>query len=211
MEKKKKLPVYNLIITEGDDATEINFISLVEDPAIEIDYYTFSKEATSKVNFKIQDAEKQMIAGCLMVPNMPIYRRDPQTDEEYYVVMSEQTIENAVKKFAKKGFNVNINANHSTDVPGAFLMENWIISDPKNDKSNTFGFSNLVKGSWFGIVYLESEAWAKYIKSGELKTGGFSVEGIFSTGEIVDNISMSSDDEFLSFIADILLDNKFKL
>lgn len=208
--KKKKLPIYDLIISEFDDATEVNYLSLVESPAIEVNYVAFSKENTNKVKFKIQNAEKQMVCGPIAIPGLPIYRRNEDTGEEYYVQMSPKTIENAVKKFAKKGFNTHINANHSTNVP-AYLMENWLIVDSKNDKSNSYGFSNLPVGTWMGVIFLENEAWQKYIKSGELSVGGVSLEGIFSTGEVIGSISMSSDDEFLSFIADILLDNKFEL
>ena len=207
---KKKLPVYNLLINEFDESTEVNYISLVENPAIEVNFVTFSTENKSKFKFKIQDASKQMICGPMMIPNLPIYRVNPDTKEEYYVVMSEQTIENAVKKFAKKGFNTHINAEHSVNVPGAYLMENWIISDMKNDKSNLFGFSNLPVGTWMGIIHLENEAWNKYIMSGELSIGGISVEGIFAQGEQVDSISMQySSDDFLSYLADLLLDNEF--
>ena len=205
--KKKKLPIYDLIINEFDEKTNVNYISLVENPAIEVDYYAFSKDEKAKFKFKIQDSVKRNLAGPLMIPNMPIYRVDENTGEEYYVTMSEQTIENAVKKFARNGFNNNINAHHSTDVPGAYLVENWIISDPKSDKSTTFNFSNLPKGTWFGVVHLEEDVWNQYIKSGELKLGGFSVEGIFSQGKIVGEMEFSKkeQEDFLSFLADILI------
>src|ERR1035437_1217403 len=113
--KKKRLPIYDLIISEEDDSTEVNYLSLVSDPAIEVNYVAFSKENTNKFMFKIKDAEKQMVCGPIAIPGLPIYRRNPDTGEEYYVQMSPKTIENAVKKFAKKGFNTHINANHSMD------------------------------------------------------------------------------------------------
>lgn len=213
---KKKLPIYNLVINEDDnDKTLVNYISLVETPAIEVDYVVFSDNKDKKFRFKIQDSEKRCLAGPLMIPNLPIYRVNQDTKEEYYVVMSEETIENAVKKFSKNQLGTNINANHNTDIDGAFLMEHWIISDPKNDKSNTFKFSNLPKGTWFGIVHLDEPTWDKYIKSGDLKLGGFSVEGMFNMGDIIgekgyEMKKQNEEIEFLELIAKLLDESTFQ-
>ncbi len=187
MENDKKLPVYKLVINEcnGDvcDSTETNFISMVETPAIDIDYIAFSKDSVKKAHtFKVQDTGKRMLVGPLMVADLPIYRRNPNTGEEYYVVFDSEAIENAVKNFSKKGYNSNINIEHDVQVENAYLMESWIVTDPKKDKSAAFGFKNITKGSWMGIVYCPNdEVWNTYIKSGQLK--GFSVEGIYGQSD----------------------------
>ena len=181
-EFKKKLPVFALSVTECTDQmcdiTETNFISLVETPAIEVNYIAFSKDQPKPHSFKIQDSEQHKLIGPLMIADTPIYRRNQDTNEEYYVTFDAKSIENSVKNFTKKGYNSHINMSHADDVEGAYLMESWIVTDPKNDKSAAYGFKGITKGSWFGTVYCPNQAiWDTYITSGQLK--GFSVEGMF--------------------------------
>ena len=196
-EFKKKLPVFALSVTECTDqmcdATETNFISMVETPAIEVNYIAFSKEQPKPHSFKIQDSEQHKLIGPLMLADTPIYRKNPDTGEEYYVTFDSQAIENSVKNFTKKGYNSHINMNHADDVEGAYLMESWIVTDPANDKSKAYGFKGITKGSWFGIVYCPNKAvWDTYIKSGVLK--GFSVEGMYSqSSQPVDYFNSQKD------------------
>ena len=181
---KKRYPVYSLMVNEctdnSCDTTETNFISLVENPAIEVDFIAFSKDSKKKAHsFKIQDSSKHMLCGPLMLADTPIYRRNDDTGEEYYVVFDALAIENSVKNFARKGYNSNINMEHDSQVDNAYLMESWIVTDSKNDKAAAYGFKNIPKGSWMGIVHLPNEeVWNDYIKNGNLK--GFSVEGIYA-------------------------------
>ena len=62
-------------------------------------------------------------------------------------------------------------------IEDVYLAENWIVDEPKNDKSNIFGYS-LEKGSWFGLFKINNESfWNDYIKTGKVK--GVSAEGYF--------------------------------
>lgn len=181
--EKDKLPVYSLTINECTDNmcdnTETNFISLVETPAIEVDFIAFSDKQVKPQSFKVQDKAKHQLIGPLMIADQPIFRRNPNTGEEYYVKFDAQSIENAVKNFSKKGYNSNINMEHDVQVEGAYLMESWIVTDPKKDKSAAYGFKNITKGSWMGIVYCPNEEiFNNYVTNGTLK--GFSVEGMYA-------------------------------
>jgi hypothetical protein len=180
-ENKKKLATYELIIND-EDGTYVNFISLVKSPAIEVNWIAFSEDQPKKQKFKIQNAEKRMLSSAVMIPNMPIFRKNPDTGEEYFVVMTEETIEKAVKKFFKNGYTSNINQNHDDKVAGAYVIESWLTTG-KDDKSKQYGF-DLPAGSWFATVFIDNqEYWDAYIKTGELKGGGFSVEGMFTMAE----------------------------
>lgn len=201
----EKLKVYKLTINAEDDETIVNMISIVEDPAIEIQYLAFSKEQPVKEIFKIQDTAKRNLLGPLMVPDTLIYRRNQTTGEEFYVVMDAITIENAVKKFAKKRYNSNINANHSDHIVGGTLIESWIVTDPTNDKANAYGFKDIKAGTWFGVVNLEPDAWNAYINQGDLKFGGFSIEGIFEKSkEPIDMAFETNLDPDLMCLAEIV-------
>ncbi len=182
-ETPKKIPIYNITVNECTeeycDMTETNFISLVTTPAIEVDFLAFSEDSSiKKHSFKIQDESKKMLIGPLMICDLPIYRKNPDTGEEYYVQFGAEAIENSIKNWAKKGYNHNINMQHDTPVDGAYLMEVWTVIDPKKDKSASYNFKGITPNSAMGIVYVPNQkVWDEYIKTGILK--GFSVEGMY--------------------------------
>jgi hypothetical protein len=210
----KKLPVYELIIND-EAGTYVNMISLVKNPAIEVNWVAFSKDTPVKQKFKIIDAEKRMLSSAVMIPNQQIYRKNPDTGEEYYVTMSTETIEKAVKKFFKNGFMSNINQNHDDMVSGAYVVESWLTTE--NDKSKQFGY-DLPIGSWFATIFIENqEYWDAYIKTGKLK-GGFSVEGMFAMSDknIVDSIEQSKifskeEKEQIELLCKFFIDNEYEI
>lgn len=184
---QNKLPVYALTVQECSDGacpTEATAIALVTTPAIEVNFVAFSadeKPKTKPMKFKIQDAAKHMLVGPIMLADTPIYRRDPETQEEYYVTFDSQSINNIMKNMMKRGFNKNINVQHDDEatVDGAYLLEAWQVVDPKHDKLNSYGFKDIPVGSFGGVIYCPNEEiWNKYITTGELK--GFSIEGVFA-------------------------------
>lgn len=172
-----KLPTYEMRIDNPEEG--VQFISVVEDPAIEINWFAFSKDS-SQFNFKFADEEKRMIAGPFMIPDLKIFRRDSQGNE-FNVYFTAETIEKIVKKFMREQRVLNVNEEHTQKIAPAFVMENWIIEDPETDKSTLYGF-NLPKGTWFGVMHVEDEDyWKDYIKTGKVK--GFSVEGLMSLSD----------------------------
>ena len=122
--------------------------------------------------------EKQIVATPIMVPNKLIPRKD-EDGELYYVYFTEDTIKKIAYSFAHSKNTDSINLEHDMNsmIEDVYLAESWIIDEPKNDKSNMFGYS-LEKGSWFGLFKVNNETfWKDYIKSGKVK--GVSVEGYF--------------------------------
>lgn len=162
----EKLPVYEIIIDENDELTGVDFISLVDDPAMELNWIKMEKQ---KIQFKA-DKKKKMVYGVFIVPDKMIYREDPQMGQ-YYTYFSKDTIEMIVKKFNKNNFNKNINFQHGDNKVKGFVVENFITSDKiKVD----FGFE-VPDGSWVGSVHIEDEMfWNDFIETESLK--GFSVE-----------------------------------
>ncbi len=79
----RELPLYDIIIDLDDPETTVSFNSLVANPAHEKSFETFSK----KIAYQFND-EEQVITGVAISANTPIFRRDPQTGEEYYVNFS---------------------------------------------------------------------------------------------------------------------------
>lgn len=166
------LPVYKLVI-DDEDETGVEFISLVDVPAIEYNWQAFSQQQEFKA-----DQDRRIVTGAFMIANLPIYRRDG--DREYYVVFDKETIEQIRDKFHRKGLGTNTNVMHSEVVDGVFLIESFIVDGTRGIKSPE-GFGKVSDGSWFGSFKVENdEIWNDFVKTG--KFNGFSVEGFFKEG-----------------------------
>jgi len=173
------LPIYRLDINEFDEETGIDFVSLVEAPAVERDFQAFNN--TQK--FAIQDEEKRIVSGVAMVADMPIYRRDAIRGE-YYVVFDKDSIFKIAKKWARSNKYDSVNAHHKTPIEeGVSLFESYIV-DRERGVMSPKGYEDVADGSWF-VSYLidNDDVWAK-VKAGEFK--GFSVEGVFDFVSEVD-------------------------
>jgi len=133
--------------------------------------------------FKAQ-ADKYELAGPLMVADKLIPRYD-EDGNKYMVFFDAEGIKKLSYKLMKNKLIDSVNIEHDPDksVSDLTLVESWLVTDPENDKSNSYGYK-LTKGSWFGIYKVNSkEIWDKYIKTGAVK--GFSVEGIFADKTIL--------------------------
>jgi len=166
---KKDLPIFDIILNEEDLSQGVGMISLVDEPAIGVEWIKLSKQA--EMSFKA-DKEKQMLYGPFLIPNMLIYRQD-DINGEYYVRFSKQEIDKIATKFNEDLNSRNINLMHTDTKVDAFVAQNWVI-EGEQDKSRNLGF-DLPEGSWFGGVKIkDQDFWTKKVKNDEVK--GFSVE-----------------------------------
>jgi hypothetical protein len=163
----RELPIYDIKLT--DDSQGVGFISLVDVPAIGVDWIKLSNE--SQLSFKA-DKEKQLLYGPFLIPNKLIYRHDEKMGE-YYVRFSKEEIEKIASKFNEDLNNKNINFQHSDQKVEAFVASNWMI-EGEHDKSHNMGF-DLPEGTWFGGVKVKDLSfWTDKVKTDEVR--GFSVE-----------------------------------
>ena len=216
----KKLRTIELLITDDFDKDKVDYISLVDDPAIQVDWVAFSNKEIKPYKFKVTDESQHKLVGPLMIPNQKIYRNNRDNEgnitEEWNVVFSEKSIENASKKYFANGFNKNVNINHDEKVDGVCIMESWIIQDPECDKAKLYGFGNLPKGTWMATFHVKNDdIWEGFIKTGKLL--GFSVEGLFIQGEEVFSRATEEEDfneeeiELINKTIEFLLRNPDKL
>ena len=155
------------ILDRRADATSLNNDTLTN--LIESGRLAFSQDTLD---------EQQLVATPIMVPNKLIPRMDENGDK-YYVYFTEETIKKIAYAFANAKNADKINYEHDMEsmVDDVYVAEQWLIDEPKNDKSNMFGY-DLPKGTWFGLFKIDNEDfWIDYIKSGKVK--GVSVEGYF--------------------------------
>lgn len=190
------LPTYQLVISKNEnDETEVDFVSLVDRPAIERDFLAFK----DRVFLSVEDEERRIVSGPAMIPDMPIYRKDKERGE-YYVVFTADTISQIAQRFFKKGYQANINLDHKRKdiVKDSMFYESWIV-DREKGKQPLKGFEDVPDGTWFLTAKINNaDTWEK-VKSGEVR--GFSVEGLFEYVEIEDNVT---EEEAMSEIARIL-------
>ena len=167
-------PIYELKINEKvQDDAEVSFVALVDAPAIKRDFLAFK----DVVKFEVLSEDQHIITGPLMVPDQLIYRNSEKFGE-HYVKFSSDTIKNISIKFAKKGYQNNVNIMHDSNmqVQGLTMFESF-ISNSKRGVKPMAAFSDLPDGTWFGSFFVENpEVW-QLVKSGNVK--GFSVEGMF--------------------------------
>jgi hypothetical protein len=165
----KDLPIFDIILNEDDLNQGVGMISLVDNPAIGVDWIKLSKQA--QISFKA-DKERQMLYGPFLIPNMLIYRQD-EVNGEYYVRFSKQEIDKIATKFNEDLNSKNINLMHTDTKVDAFVAQNWVI-EGEQDKSRNLGF-DLPEGAWFGGVKIKDQNfWNEKVKNDEVK--GFSVE-----------------------------------
>ena len=192
--------IVELVIDEDSQELAIDAISLVSAPAIEENWVFFGKEKNNLTLAKV-DEEKRMLVSPALIPDKQIFRYDPNTDSEYYVYFSKDTVRKASELYLKNNNHHKATQEHSERVSGVLTVESWIIEDTKTDKSTLYGFS-LPKGTWMVKMKIENdELWSK-IKSGELK--GLSIEGYFTDKMEKMSETTPTDYEILSALNEII-------
>lgn len=152
---------------------EVNFIGLVDRPAIEKNFQAFKESK----KFTFND-ERRIISGPCMVAGMPLYRNDNQLGE-YFVEFDKPAIFTIVEKFHAKGFLQKFNLFHDdTQQVGDVTIFNSFISDTSLGVKPLGGFEDVADGSWFISAKVNNDLVWQKVKSGEIK--GFSVEGLFA-------------------------------
>ena len=184
----KKLKKYSVVA----DSSDVYAISLVEEPAIEIDYVAFDKDKETKPNLKFiedKENEKYMILGPALIPDKNIYRN--YDGNEFYVSFSAECIEKLSHNFVKNCYGDGcFTKDHNGFCDGCSLAESWIKTS-ENDKSVDYGFDCPI-GTWFVAAKIDSIDLWDSIKKGERK--GFSIESWVDLEEIIENKDKKEND-----------------
>ena len=165
--------IYELVIE--DSADEIYAISLVSEPAIEMDFVYFDKE---EVKFSTVNEEQRIVMGPILVPDKKILRVDGE-GKPYYVFIKAATIQKLAQKYLQNKYQSEVTIEHNGKrVADVTLIESWITESRTKDKSAVYGLSVPV-GTWMGSMKIESDKiWNEFVKTGIVS--GFSIEGLFS-------------------------------
>jgi hypothetical protein len=180
-----EIKIYDIQIDQNYELG-VEAVALVNRPAIEENWIAMS-EQTIKL---AADNDKQILIGAALVPDKLIYRINPETNEEFYIKFSAETIEKIAQRFFRKGNQLNFNVEHTNNSVDAYVFESWIVEDTETDKSQSYGLS-YPKGTWVISAKVEDkEFWDKYVKTGQVK--GFSIEGEFSKKLMMSQTELTS-------------------
>ena len=169
---KEELPLYKITIDEEYSEGEelgIDMIAFTSKPAVMVKGMAFK----AVENFFFKDEPKMRIVAPAMIP-MNIYRNDE--GEEYYVQFTEQEIENIYSKFMQDLNNQNLfNLEHTEKKVPAYILEAWIVDNPKEDKSySTYGIE-VPKGTLMLTAQITDKKY--YQELIDKDQVGFSIEG----------------------------------
>lgn len=178
---EKRIPLYQAKISDVDN-TGIYAISFVDFPANEQNFVALKKAQPVKLKLNRQ---KQILTGAVLIPDQVIYRHDARLGE-YYIKFSAEDIEKIAQKMMKSGVALSTTTHqHETPLTGNYLVELWVVKDPKRDKSVALGLGEFPEGTLVASYKIEDKSyWRNEVLAG--KVNGFSLEGIFN----FNNISM---------------------
>lgn len=152
-------------------------ISMVTEPAIEVDYVALEKDK-DEMQMKFSSDERHICYGPALIPNKDIYRNNGE--QEFYINFTEESIVKMSQEFMYNYKQHEVNLQHDKNADEVFVCESWVVEDPYKDKANALGF-NVPKGTWMVAMKVNNiEVWDK-VKSGELR--GFSVESMIHLEE----------------------------
>ena len=191
--------IYYIDINDEDE-TGLDAISLVQHPAIEVDFLCFNED-TKKIDFSA-DEDKHILTAVALRADHPIYRRNG--DYEYWVVFTKDVIRKLVTKYAKNNlFNsVNIEHNDYSFVKSAYMIESYIVDKARGIVPSEF--KDIEDGSWIVSYYIDDEILWDTVKNTDV-LNGLSVQGLF---KLVEKQDFTSQIDPIESLIDELLENK---
>lgn len=172
-----KLPIYKATIS--DEEAGMYCISLVDDPAVEVNFVYFENEKKPML-FSVQDEEKRLVRGVIMECDKLIYRRTIE-GFEFYITFDAPTIRLMAQKYLRDGFQNNVDTQHNDQLESGVEMVQWFISDKENGV-NPKGFEDINDHSLFAEFKVENDEIWNSIKDGTFR--GFSLAGFFEPVEV---------------------------
>ena len=172
MDELVKYKILKKDLETGEEFTGLDEIAFTSDPAIITKGLAFS--AVKRMHFS--DKPKMRIVAPAMIP-MDIYRN--QDGEEFEVTFTAEQIEEIHKELMMKtrdGNLFNFEHDKSDKVP-AYILEAWIVDNPKEDKAwSTYGIE-VPKGTLMLTTQITDEKFYNQLVANDQI--GYSIGGSF--------------------------------
>ena len=199
------IPCYRATV-EGED-TGMVVVSLVDAPAVEVDFLAFDKQQA--LQFKVEDEEQRMVLGVVMRPDYPMFRRD-ESGFEYFIEYPAETIHAMAEKFFKNMNVNNVDTDHSFElVDGVTLTQAFFKNVDKG--INPAGFEDMPDDTLFFQYHITNDEVWEGVKDGTWK--GFSLAGTFNVVPIeAHKVEMKAEANILDEINDLInkIQNKLR-
>lgn len=188
---------YFYINIDDDENLGLQAVSIVDKPAIETDFLKFKDQ---KMVFT-KDESKHILTGPALIADMPIYRRNFVTGEEYYVVFTASTIEKLVERYSKNNMLNTVNLQHDGNmIDGVYMYESYIVNKERGIAPKEFAVAD---GSWIVSFKVEDEnLWNEIMTSNDFN--GFSVEVAANLVEKLTSDKQEDIDEIDQLIDELL-------
>ena len=181
---------------DDDEQLGMNAISLVEQPAVEVDFLAFSKD--QMLNLAQFDEEKREITGVVCLADVPILRKN-DTYGIHSILFDKETIKKIMLRYFRNGFGNKVNIEHQGPLIGGITMIESYIKDSARNVAPV-EFSDVTDGSWIATFKVENDEVWRQIKE-EHSLRGFSLQGLFAYGE---EVKLSECDDYDTWLEDIL-------
>lgn len=188
------IPFYYATIDDTD--TGIVSISLVDKPAVEVNWLMFNKVQNKAPLMYSVNKDKHQITGVIMLAETPIYRLD-SNNNPYWVIYTKEVI----KQMAIKMLNVNKTFDNIDIEHNGQLLNNNALSlieifiKDSNNGINT-AFPNIPEGSLVATYKVNDEGiWQECLNG---TYNGFSLSGLFNLTEVTDQTKIATYNKFLN-------------
>lgn len=171
-------PIYNATISDKEEG--LFCLSLVTDPATEVNFVYFDKDKPI-VKFAVENQMERLVSGVIMLADTPIYRRTVG-GYEYYINFTKDVLKVMAEKMIYDGVGSSVNIQHqdNSNVDGVNLVELFVI-DREKGIAPTY-FSEVPDGSLIGTYKVHNDEVWSMIENGDVLS--FSLEGIFNMVEV---------------------------
>lgn len=192
--------VYYINIDESEELGMFS-VSLVDFPAVETSFLCFNEEKPKRLFFA--KPEEHIITGIALRADLPIYRVNQKTGEEYYVVFNKETIKKMIARYSKQGMMNNVDLQHSGElVSGVYMVESFIINDERGIRPKEF--SDIEDGSWVVSYYVEDDDLWEQIKNGN-DLNGFSISCMANLTEKFEKQEPDTPEDEISKLIDEMI------
>lgn len=181
-----------LISIDEADELGMSCISLVENPAVEVDFLKFNKtdESEKLLELSAIDEDQHIITGVVALADTPIVRYNEELGY-FNILFTKEVIAKMVQRYFKNGLQNKVNLEHQGPmISGVTLFESYIKDSSRG--ICPVEFSSIPDGSWLCSYKIENEELWNEIKEGK-SFKGFSLEGYF---EYSKEIKMSKEETY---------------
>jgi hypothetical protein len=146
-------------------------MSFVTDPAIEYENIILSKNPPVMEKYNLSKAiDKNRVLSLALVPDKLIPRKD-KDGNVYYLTFSKDTVEKLCYYYMMTSQKFTVQ--HENQLSNCYVIENWIVKDVNNDKSNFYKYP-AVEGGWMMMSQINNDMIMNAFREGKLK--GLSME-----------------------------------